>query len=240
LQEKKHKDIYLVCLYIMTLLFCLTTGIIILTGSNSAKSAEVFSEVKQRPILIIDAGHGGADGGAVGADGTRESSINIDIALRMHALCGALGINTIMTRCSDKLEYPDDAETIADKKRWDQHRRLEIINSNSNAILVSIHQNKYPDSRPKGPQVLHNKATGSEELAQLCHTMLNDALCPENRRLAAPISDTIFLMKYSECISVLIECGFLSNPEELSMLKTDDYQKKISAIITAAFLIYTG
>ena len=186
------------------MLFCLATGIIIYTDENKKLSIYSFSETSTRPLIIIDAGHGGADGGAVAPDGSAESEINLDIALKTECIADFLGVENIMTRKEEALPYPEDAVSIAEKKRWDQMSRLELINSQSNSILISIHQNIYADPRPRGPQVLYSAAAGSAELGEICHGLLNANLCPENRRVAAPISDRIFLMKNSYLYSPLL------------------------------------
>lgn len=185
-------------------------------------------------MLIIDPGHGGLDGGASAADGTLESTINLEIALRTRALSMLLGIPVSMTRTQDSLDYPADAHTIREKKVWDQKRRVELINSTENAVLLSIHQNRFPDSRPSGTQVLYARTAGSAEFGTLTHENLIACLCPENRRVAAPISDTIYLMKHIKCPAILVECGFLSNPAEAAKLKRAEYQCEIALVLTAS------
>ncbi len=229
----RFRKIYL--LIAVALLFFLITGIII---SNTADDAvrPAIAVNDRSPLLIIDAGHGGADGGAVAADGTYESTINLDIALRLDDLARFFGVRTLLTRDSEQLDYPENEDTIAKMKRWDQHRRLEIINYDPSAVVISIHQNKYPDPRPSGPQVLYGESPGSEELGKHCHELLNRNLCPENRHVASPASNNIYLMKNAVCRAILVECGFISNHEELSKLLDDSYQKKIAAILLAAYL----
>ena len=137
-------------------------------------------------VLIIDAGHGGADGGAVAADGTVESEINLAVAVRLKQLAGLFGAETLMTRESEGIAYPEDAGSTAEMKRADQHARLELINSCPEGVLISIHQNFYPDSRPSGAQVFYAAYAGSEEFGKTAHELLKAALCPESRRVAAP------------------------------------------------------
>lgn len=237
IKDSKGKNVYL--LYIMTLLFCLATGIILLYGGDK-ESVPSISMSYDLPTLIIDPGHGGADGGAVAADGTKESVINLDISLKIKSLSDLLGLNSVIIRESEDLPYPEDATTIAAKKRWDQNRRLELINSTANGVLLSIHQNFYPDSRPSGAQVLYGAIEGSRQLGEICHEALNSSLCPDNRRVAAPISDKIFLMKNAKCPAILVECGFMSNPDELSKLLSGDYQKKIAMILIDSYLAYAA
>lgn len=192
------------------------------------------------PVLVIDAGHGGLDGGAVAADGTAESGLNLAVSLRARALAGLLGLPCAMTRSGDTLDYPDSASTTRTKKVWDQQQRVALINALPDAVLLSIHQNKYPDPRPRGAQVLYGKGEGSSAFAETAQSALTESLCPENRRVAAPIPDSIYLMKNVRCPAILVECGFLSNPEELALLKTPEYQLKLALTLTAAYLRFLG
>lgn len=232
--DRKAKNVFI--LYFMTLLFCLITGIILIVGEKSPETIDTLSELSVIKTLIIDPGHGGADGGAVAADGTTESTINLDIALKTKALGDFLGINSVLTRQSEELPYPADADTIAAKKRWDQRRRLEQINSRNNAVFLSIHQNFYPDPRPSGVQVLYGKDEYSKYLGELIHGELNAHLCPNNRRLASPAAENIYLMNKAECPAILVECGFMSNDVELKMLMDSVYQKKIASILIMTYL----
>ena len=220
------------------LLFLHFTGIIN-SEPESEEAVAVVSEANNVSVLIIDPGHGGADGGAVAPDGTLESVLNLEIALKLDDLSHFFGIKTVLTRDSELLDYPDDISSIAEMKRWDQHRRLEIINSAGDAVFISIHQNKYPDSKPYGPQVLYGEAVDSELLGKSCHEYLNVWLCPENRRVASPALKDIYLIKNANCTSILVECGFLSNSDDLSKLKENDYQKKLASILLAVYLNHT-
>ncbi len=233
------KFIYIKSSLSAALLFLIITGIILIrVNGNAYISANNISNVNPEPVLIIDAGHGGADGGAVAKDGTRESIINLSIASKLESLCKLFGVNPIMTRISEELDYPSDANSIALKKRWDQNRRLELINSFQNAILISIHQNKYPDSRPSGPQVLYAPNDDSKALGELTHNMLNDTLCSHNRRVASPIADNIYLINKAKCPAILVECGFISNESELYLLLNDNYQKQIASVIFSSYISY--
>lgn len=189
-------------------------------------------------VLIIDAGHGGEDGGATTAEGVPESGINLAIACKLEALAGLFGVETVMTRESQDISYPESAATTAQRKQSDQKARIELINAQENAVLISIHQNYYPDARPSGCQVFYGKPEGSRELGELAHKNMTEALCPSSRRVAAPISEDIYLMRAAKCTSILVECGFLSNRNEAALLLTDDYQLKISALLLASYLQY--
>lgn len=188
------------------------------------------------PTLIIDAGHGGEDGGASTAGGTLESAINLAVAQKLDALAGLFGVKTVLTRDSEAIDYPAEAETTAQRKRADQSARLKLINSVPDGVLISIHQNFYPDSRPAGPQVFYADTEDSRALAELTHANLLSALSPESRRVAAPASEDIYLMREARCTAILAECGFLSNPTEAALLGSDGYQMRIAAVLLASYL----
>jgi N-acetylmuramoyl-L-alanine amidase len=190
------------------------------------------------PILVIDAGHGGEDGGAVSLTGVHESTINLDIALKMAALAELTGIDYVLTRDSEELSYPEDAKTVASRKKFDQNRRLELINGTPNAVLLSIHQNCYPHKSPHGPQAFYAADEDSKLLAELTQAALTGTLSPGNRRLAVPVSKTIYLFKYVNCPAALVECGFISNPEESKLLDTDAYRLRIAVTLTGAYFQY--
>lgn len=189
-------------------------------------------------ILIIDPGHGGEDGGAVSPDGLVESGINMDISMRVNELCGFFGVRSVMTRESERIEYPSELGSTAARKRWDTQRRVETINSYENAVLLSIHQNNYPDSRPRGPQAFYGRGEGSRELAETIHNNLTAALLPDSRRVAAPVPKEVYIMSKSNCTAVLIECGFLSNPIESTLLKSSEHKSRIAAVLMASYLQY--
>ena len=216
--------------YLVLILFLAVSSAVPLSAavSSAAESDSV--------TFIIDAGHGGEDGGAVAADGTRESDLNLSIALRMDALMGLCGRPAVLTRDSGTIDYPDTAGTIRERKRYDQERRAALVNTTPQSIFVSIHQNEYGGIGPRGGQVLYNQFSGSGDFAVFVQEKIS-ALCGDHRK-AAQISDEIFLMREANCPAILVECGFLSNPEELALLKTDDYQKKLTVALAVGCLGY--
>ena len=182
-------------------------------------------------VMIIDAGHGGEDGGAVAADGLKESDVNLAIALRTDQLLGLCGIPTRLTRDSDDIAYPDSAETTRQRKRADQEYRAALIRGTDRGVLLSIHQNNYTSSGPRGAQVFYGSVSGSEAFAK--EMQANLALLCGDHRKAAPVSEDIYLMRQASCPAILVECGFLSNPEELSLLRSDEYRTKLALALTA-------
>ncbi|MGM9614463.1 MAG: N-acetylmuramoyl-L-alanine amidase [Oscillospiraceae bacterium] len=221
-------------LWIVFLAAVVAAAVWLLTPLPGVRSATA----EEAPVLVIDAGHGGEDGGAVAADGTLESDINLDIALRLDALAAFWGVDTVMTRTASEIDYPAEAETLSAKKKADQNARVSLINNTSGAILLSIHQNNYPASAPWGIQVFYGGAPGSDTFAAILQANLTAELCPENRRIEARIDDGIYLMRRAECTSALVECGFLSNPSDLEKLESETYRMKLASVMLSSYLQY--
>ena len=222
--------------------FVILSAVILLVGTaffSVPLSRRVFQTSRREcVVLIIDAGHGGEDGGAVSADGLKESDVNLAIALRLDQLLGLCGIPTRLTRDSDDIAYPDSAVTTRQRKRADQEYRAALIRSTELGVLLSIHQNKYTSSGPKGAQVFYGSVSGSKAFAKEMQEKL--AFLCGDRRKAAPVSEEIYLMRQAACPAILVECGFLSNPEELSELKTDEYRTKLALALTAGCIGHYG
>ena len=218
------------------LLFCMFSAII---GKSCVFDAAAAVPAGEGGVLIVDAGHGGLDGGASTAGGVTENTINLQIAERLAFLARFFGVETVLTRTAEELDYPDEAGTVRQKKAWDQKQRIALISGTENAVLISIHQNKFPDPRPRGTLALYAKTEGSKEFGEITHAMLIEKLNPENRRVAAPISESIYLMRSVNCPAVLVECGFLSNPEEAALLCDGGYQIKLAAVLLASYAAFT-
>lgn len=189
-----------------------------------------------RVTLVIDAGHGGIDGGAVSAVGVKESEINLAIAKRLNSLAELYGVRTHMTRVDDSSKSA--AEGYSEHE--DLVRRVEEINSAPNGVLMSIHQNCYPTSQPSGAQVLYSAYTGGEKLGKLCHANLITYLDPSNRRVAEPASKGLYITAHAKCPAILVECGFMSNPGDVEKLCDGEYQTALASVLLASFLQYTS
>ena len=185
--------------------------------------------VQREHTIVIDAGHGGIDGGAVSCTGRPESTYNLEIALRLRDLLHLLGFRTCMIRTGDESIYKE-GNTIAAKKVSDLKERVRIVNETENAVLVSIHQNIFADSQYHGAQVFYGPKGQSEALAEQLQDAFRQALDRDSRRQIKK-ADGIYLMQHTDCTGVLVECGFLSNPEEARLLEDGDYQKKICCIL---------
>lgn len=190
--------------------------------------------------VIIDAGHGGEDGGAVSISGIPESGINLAIALKLDQLFGLYGVSTDVLRTQDVSLHDDGASTLREKKVSDLHNRVDHIESIPNATLISIHQNTYQSQKYHGAQVFYANGELSLPFAQLTQETLRLVLDPENTRVPTKIPDTVFLMNHISCRAILVECGFLSNPDEDQLLQNTGYQTKIASALAGAYLQYQG
>ena len=201
---------------------------------------QVLGKVNNRTYtIILDAGHGGEDGGAVGADGTMEKDINLSIAKKLQQLLLVSGFNVRMIRDSDVSIYSDGMETIKEKKVSDLKNRLNIANESENNILISIHQNKFPQSQYNGTQVFYSENNpGSKELAENIRESVIGFLQPENKRETKPATKDIYILYNCKNVAVMVECGFLSNNAELQKLKDETYQDEMAFSIYCGFLEY--
>ncbi len=212
---------------------------LVFVGINTDEDVSVQSGNNNMPVIIIDAGHGGADGGAVASDGTQEQYINLDIARKINEYLTKLGYKTIMTRSDDDSIHDPDAETIRQKKVSDIHNRLKIVETNPDSIFVSVHLNYYTESKYNGAQVFYSpNDTGSEKLAQDIQSSIVSSLQPDNRRQIKKSDSSIYLLYHSDVPSVMVECGFLSNYEETEKLKNDDYRMQMSVAICKGIINY--
>ncbi|MBS6366627.1 MAG: N-acetylmuramoyl-L-alanine amidase [Clostridiales bacterium] len=188
--------------------------------------------------IILDAGHGGEDGGASTASGVPESQINLEVALRMEDLFALVGQPVQMVRREDVSIYSAGAQTLSQKKVSDLKNRVEMINDTQNALLISIHQNTYTDSKYHGAQVFYAATADSEALGTHLQAQLAAFLDPANLRKAKEASKSIYLMQNIQCTGVLVECGFLSNPQEAAKLQEESYQKQLSAVLVGGVAAY--
>lgn len=216
------------CLYILTAAAVLG---LCHWGSKAVTVIAEHSPPDRSHCIIIDAGHGGVDGGATSCTGITESAYNLEISLRLNDLFRLLGYDTRMIRSTDISVYTK-GETIAQKKISDLKERVRITNETENALLISIHQNTFPDSRYSGAQVFYASTEGSKVLARQLQTAFIDALNPGSRRQCKK-SDGIYLMEHITRPGILVECGFLSNPQEEANLRSRKYQQKLCCVIAS-------
>lgn len=196
-------------------------------GSRAVTVISQRIPLEREHTIVIDAGHGGEDGGAVSCTGVSESHINLDIALKLNDLFHLLGFKTKMIRTTDISVYTA-GETIAQKKVSDLKERVRLVQETEHPLLVSIHQNLFSDARYSGAQVFYNPQ--GQSMASDLQTVFRDTLNPGSHRQSKAATG-IYLMEHVTCPAILVECGFLSNPAEEAKLRNSDYQQTVAAVI---------
>ena len=226
--------------YRSMMIFCILAVMLMIScaylSSNVATVLSEHADIPNRQVVIIDAGHGGEDGGAVSCTGIPESKTNLEIAIKLQYILQLLGIKTIMIRTEDISVYTS-GNTIASRKISDLKQRVNIVNNHPGCTLISIHQNYFSDSKYDGAQVFYNQNTLSRQLALLMQSALVQNLNKSSNR-NAKMAEGIYLMENIKEIGILIECGFLSNHEENALLQSKDYQQKISIVIGTSLSLY--
>ena len=193
------------------------------------------------PVVILDAGHGGTDGGAISAGGAIESEINLDITRRLALLMLFCGRRVTLTRSDSNSLASPGAATIREEKRSDLYNRVNIVNSFHAGTLISIHQNSLPGHpEVSGAQVFYNTVPRAKRLAEVVQNQLNVFHNVGNEKLSKQIDSGVYLMKEVSCPAILVECGFLSNPTEANALCTEKYQKQLVLAIVAGYVSYTN
>ena len=230
MKRKKH---------IIVMITVITACFVVMALVNEQNSVDVsnLEDESSDKIIVLDAGHGGEDGGAVSSSGVVESDINLQVTEKLKDILSLNGYKIVMTR-EDNSDLADKSiETISGRKKSDMHRRLDIYNSHIQNVAISIHQNIFPADSCKGTQVFYSTQTQSGKvLADNITDTVKKYLQPENQRLSKPTSGSIFLLDNAKIPAVIVECGFLSNSEELKQLCDQDYQKKFSYCVFLGLL----
>ena len=230
MRNQRHRNIIVITYLLLFSVFL----VIPIMGSKAIMTLSENASIY--PCVIIDAGHGGVDGGAVSCTGVYESQINLQIAIRLNDLLHLLGVRTVMIRDTDISVYTE-GDTIAAKKVSDIKERVRIANPTLQALYLSIHQNHFSDSQYHGAQIFYNRQEGSRVLAESVQSAIRKHIDPYNRRQCKQ-SSGIYLMEHINCPGVLIECGFLSNPNEEEKLRNPSYQKKLCCVIASTVTQY--
>ena len=217
----------------MLLCLVLLSGLFV-TGE---KSANVSAKATQRYTVIIDAGHGGFDGGAVAPDGTLEKDLNLSVALKLDSVLKIMGYDTVLVRDTD-VSTADDKGTERSQKVSDIKARLRLTEKYKDALFVSIHMNKYTSPQPHGAQVFYSQVDGSKELAECIQRSITAGVQTDNKRVVKKTTKDIYLLYHAVIPSVIAECGFISNQDDLLKLKSDEYQLKMAAAIAAGINDY--
>ncbi len=197
-------------------------------------SADAGENVNKK-VIVLDAGHGGIDGGCVSVNGVAEKGINLSIVQTLRDCFDILGFDVVCTREDDRSIHDSGVEGIGKQKLSDMKNRLDIINRYDDALVLSVHQNQFVDERYSGAQMFYAKDNDdSRRLAECMKKQFVALLQPNNERETKPVGKEIYLIHNAKSPSVLVECGFLSNHDEAKLLESADYQKKV------AFTILTG
>ena len=213
------------------LMIAILTGVVIGSqrlGEYLYEQTDVENEIATagdtaEMVVVVDSGHGGSDPGKVGINGAIEKDVNLKIAIKLKSLLEEQGIKVIMTR--------EDENGLADSKVEDLKKRVSIINQEKPLLAVSIHQNSYSDPAVKGPQVFfYEDSEKGKRLALVIQEKMNQQLEIQRPR-AAKGNRTYYLLKRSEGVINIVECGFLTNPDEAGLLQKDDYQQKVALAI---------
>ncbi|MBE7028565.1 MAG: hypothetical protein E7407_05990 [Ruminococcaceae bacterium] len=216
----------------LSLVFCAILSAFLFPKASPATA-------KKPETIVIDAGHGEPDGGAVSISGHIESSLNLDVALKLCDYLKKNGFNIIMTRENENGIFDENAKTTKEKKVSDMHSREKIMNTSGADLFVSIHMNKFEIAKYSGPQVFYSPhIEKSEAIAESIQQMLISDLKPQMEREIKKSDGGIYLLKKAQIPAVLIECGFLSNPDEEKLLLSDDYRKKMAESIGKGIIKY--
>ena len=218
----------------MLSMVCISIFVFTFQIAEEDKTVETVALPVTNKVIVIDAGHGVPDEGAESSTGTTEAETNLKIALKVQNLLEQSGSTVILTRSDENAIYDIDSNTLREKKVSDIHNRVKIGNESSADIFVSIHLNKIPQQQYYGWQTFYKENDEkSIKLAKSIQTNLNESIQKENKRVSMKL-DTVYIMKHVEIPITIVECGFLSNPEEEQLLLTDEYQDKL------AWGIYNG
>ncbi len=220
----------------LSALLILSTASLYSTVNMKAVSTD-FINNRDNVIIVIDCGHGGEDGGAVSENGIIEKDINLEIGLTLKTLFVQNGFKVVMIRETDKAIYSDSAKSLKEKKISDLHNRSDICNCSLENIYISIHQNKFEESKYKGSQVFYSSNTQeSKLLAESIRSAIIGLLQKDNERQCKEATSDIYILDKAQVPAVLVECGFLSNPEEERLLNKEHYRNQVAFSIYCGFL----
>lgn len=223
------------CLLALSLL--LNLSLTIAHALDIIGEAETVATVPNGITVIVDAGHGGEDCGAIGASGIYEKDLNLTIAEILSENLREAGFTVVMTRTSDRLLYREEENIKGMRKIYDLKNRVAIANSYEKAIFISVHMNSFTDSRYSGFTTYYSSAHGSEALAMAVQSSVVERLQNNNNR-KIKAGEGLYLLENSKNPAVLLECGFLSNPDECKRLCDKDYQKQLSFSIICGIIDY--
>lgn len=226
------------CTVVLCVAFFLLFLILMIVSASDIKISTSSNQVEFMPKMIIDAGHGGEDGGAVSDSGVLEKDINLIIANDTADLLFLFGFDVVKTR-SDDVALSTDGDTIRSRKVSDMKKRLEMFNSSKENIVISIHQNKFTETKYHGTQIFYSPNNDESKLiAENIKHSVKSLLQADNERECKRADSGIYLLHNTVNPAVIVECGFISNYDELQKLLDETYQKQMSLSIVTGFLDY--
>ncbi len=218
----------------------LSVLLLLLFSARTVSSGTVETVAIPPPTVILDAGHGGPDGGASGVNGVHEKDLNLAMVLLLAELFRGEGVEVILTRADDALPITEEQDRSGHRKRWDVTNRIGFTKLYPDALFVSIHMNLFPVEKYSGLQVWYAKTPGSAELAETVRRRVTAELQPDNHRQCKKADRSIRLLDEAGCAAILVECGFLSNRAECEKLCSPDYQRELSFSIFCAIMEYVN
>jgi len=226
----------------VTVAACVFTAVGIFLVQHAERRAAANPIHSPDPVILLDAGHGGEDGGAVGIGGVVEKDLNLAITLKVETYLRAMGYQTILTRSTDTDLHDAAASTVRDRKTTDIHNRFAMQEAlREKDLFVSIHMNKFPGGNARGTQVFYSKNTpNSALLAESIQRNVIRLVQPENTRQVKPSGDSIYLLYYANRTAVVVECGFISNAGDAAKLQDDAYQNRLAFAIACGVLEHCG
>ena len=223
--------------FTLFLIFILTFSLVLSYGYIAIPT--VSHILGSKKAIIVDAGHGGEDGGTQSSAGVLEKDINLDISLKLGTLLKLMGYSVVYTRTEDKLQYGADAKVQRQKKVSDIHHRMKFIESYPDALFLSIHQNHFTENKYYGAQVFYSKNNPESKIvAEKLQGSIKGIIQPENNREIKASGTDIYILYHAKSPAVMVECGFLSNPGEALKLLDEKYQKKLTLAIVAGIEEY--
>ena len=228
---------FLVFLLVLSILFAFLFALTEFTQIKEELDVVNKEYTSPSKTVILDAGHGGEDGGASSADGLLEKDLNLSLALTMRDILTANGVKVILTRETDTLLYDRNTDYQGRKKRLDMAARLKIAEETSDAVFVSLHMNTYPHPSCQGVQVWYSENNDTSfEIAKTIHSTTQELLQHENDRPVKRSGSSIYLLHHLECPAVLVECGFLSSPQEATLLGDESYRQQLALTLCMGIL----
>ena len=225
--------------YLILTFFFLTVIILVISSNSRVPEHHVAGDTMLDVAVILDPGHGGLDGGAVSENGTTEAPITLAISQKSQAVLSFVGVSSVLTRDTEQSLGYDPSASLRENKNADLRKRLKIAERYPSSVFISVHLNRFSQAKYYGAQTFYGVCNPeSKHLAEALQEQMICLLDPQNERKAKRIPNTVYLMENVKNPAVTLECGFLSNPREEALLKSDIYQVKIALAVMSGYLHY--